>query len=181
MQNINWDRGSIIMPKTRNSFQSLSETRHDRSSDGCSQSSEKGFNNKVAQRSPENSSFVLFSQKNCPRTFNVLEFVCFSLNNFMRCLKLDAPCDPKKIRSNFVNSKFHPWSVFTFKEFVLVGIVCRFWWENLFRSSMFASPMAVSMIFMEVSSFFFLKTCLHAAQVADGSFLRRSRERFHFS
>lgn len=57
---------------------------------------------------------LFYFPKNCLKDF-FLSLVCFSLNNFMM-FKLDAPCDPKKIRSNFNEQKSSSLKMFfTFK------------------------------------------------------------------
>lgn len=85
--------------------------------------------------SPESENLLFYFPKewNVPKiSFPIL--VCFSLNNFMWCLNLDAPCKLSKNGSSFKCEKIS--SLTTFKEFFsLLGIVWR--WETLFLQLFF--------------------------------------------
>lgn len=95
-----------------------------------------------------------------------LLLVCFSLNNFMWCLKLDAPCDPKIWDQISVTKTL---SLKTFKGILRSSV--DFWWETFRFDVCFSNGMVTKILLFRSSKsevHYPNKTCLYVgAQVAD--------------
>lgn len=78
-------------------------------------------------------------------------FVCFSsLNNFLWCLNLDAPCDPKKIGSSFTEKYFILENIFLV-ELLCLSIFSLFSMRKTWKFRLFVSLRDVTNDFYWIS------------------------------